>query len=592
MRVLLKLINFLSLEERKQAGILVFMAAVMAIIDVAGVVSIMPFIAVVTNPDLVQTNDFLNSAYRYFDFSSIQDFQFAFGGLVFVGLLVSLVLKALTNFLQLNFILMREYTISKGLVQRYLAQRYIWFTSRNSSDIGKVVLSEVSAVTQNGFIPLMTVISQGLVVLFLIALLMIVDVQLATIIGLTLSIAYLAVYKVVSRILGRLGIERLSANKQRFKVVGEAFGGYKEVKSGGLEDFFIHRFISPSRIYAGHQAVSQIVGQLPRYLLEGVTFGGMLLLILYLLARGNDFIEVLPIVALYAVAGYRLLPALQNVYRALTQLRFIGPAVDALHADWMLDQKVSRGRSCTEKIKLEESLRLKNISYGYPGREALVLKNVSVTIKIGKTVGVVGESGSGKTTLVDLIQGLLEPTNGEFYIDGKIIALSDNTSWKRLIGYVPQKPYLADATLAENIAFGIDPIDIDIVAVERAAKLANLHEFVTSDLPDGYDTNVGERGVRFSGGQLQRVAIARALYHDPQILLFDEATGALDKLTENNVMDAVKKIGGDKTVIVIAHRLSAIQFCDEFIFLVNGEVAARGTFDELVHDNKGFRALI
>jgi ATP-binding cassette, subfamily B, bacterial PglK len=334
-----------------------------------------------------------------------------------------------------------------------------------------------------------------------------------------------------------------------------------------------------------------VIAQLPRYALEAIAFGGMLLVILYLMAKSGSFASALPIIALYAFAGYRLMPTLQQIYQAFTQLRFAGPALEALHKDLSSLQAADVQHGHLSPLPLTQAITLNQVSYRYPHAPQPALKGIDLTIPAHSTVGFVGATGSGKTTAVDVILGLLEPQEGVLNIDGQPITAANRRQWQRAIGYVPQHIYLADDSVAANIAFGANAKDIDPQAMERAATIANLHEFVVNDLPQGYATTVGERGVRLSGGQRQRIGIARALYQNPQVLILDEATSALDNLTEQAVMEAVNNLGHDITIILIAHRLSTVRQCDQIFILERGEVKAQGTFEELKQANERFRAM-
>jgi ABC-type multidrug transport system fused ATPase/permease subunit len=243
------------------------------------------------------------------------------------------------------------------------------------------------------------------------------------------------------------------------------------------------------------------------------------------------------------------------------------------------------------RLRLTQKIQLTKVSYRYPSASQLALKSIDLIIHAHSTVGFVGATGSGKTTLVDVILALLEPQEGILTVDGQPITLANCRQWQRIIGYVPQQFYLADDSVAANIAFGMNVKDIDQKAVERVAKIANLHEFVTNDLPQGYATTVGERGVRLSGGQRQRIGIARALYHNPQVLILDEATSALDNLTEQAVMEAVNNLGHEITIIMIAHRLSTVRQCDQIYLLDRGELKASGTYEILKQQNEQFKKL-
>jgi len=302
------------------------------------------------------------------------------------------------------------------------------------------------------------------------------------------------------------------------------------------------------------------------------------------MAQTGGFNNALPIVSLYVFAGYRLLPSLQQIYVAVTQLTFIRPALDKLHEEFKNLKKYNDNEDL-DTLSLNKSIILNNISYNYPNSSRTALKDISLSIPAKFTVGIVGSTGCGKTTTVDIILGLLEPQKGVLEVDGKIITKKNSRSWQRSIGYVPQSIYLSDNTVATNIAFGVDPKDIDQVAVEKASKIANLHNFVIGELPEQYQTIVGERGVRLSGGQRQRIGIARALYHNPEVLILDEATSALDSQTEKVVMEAVNNLSKNITIILIAHRLSTVKNCDIIFKLDKGQLISQGTFDEVISNN-------
>ncbi len=594
MNLINKILDLLSYQERKRAAVLLGLILLMALLDMLGVASILPFIAVLANPEIIETNSFLNKAYELTNFigvNSSEEFLFFLGVAVFLILVISLAFKALTTYVQIRFVLMRECSIGKRLIEGYLHQPYGWFLNRHSADLGKTILSEVGAVIGGGMLPLMTLLAQGSVAVALLVLLLIVDPLLAMTVGLVLGAFYFGIFILMSGLLGRLGHIRVKANQERFNAIIEAFGAVKEVKVGGLERVFIDRFSSSAMTYAKTQATSQVISQLPRFFLEAVAFGGLLLVILYLLAQSQSFSEALPIIALYAFAGYRLMPALQQIYSAFTQLRFAGPSLQVLHKDLTSLNVSEKSTSQIHPFHIEREIKLNSISYSYPNSGREVLKNIDLIIQAKSTVGFVGSTGSGKTTTIDLILGLLQPQSGEILIDGNVITEFNLRSWQKVIGYVPQQIYLADSTIAENIAFGVDLSDIDLDAVQRAAKIANLHDFVEKELPDGYQTKVGERGVRLSGGQRQRIGIARAMYHDPQVLIFDEATSALDNLTEQLVMEAVKKLEHQITIIIIAHRLSTVRDCDQIFLLDHGVLEGFGRYEELIKSNEKFQKM-
>ena len=583
MKIFKKLFFLLSLHERKRVGILLIMIIIMALLDMIGIASILPFIAALTNPSLIETNIFLNFIYQTsnrFGVETNQEFLFFLGVLVFLTLIISLTFKALTTYVQVRFVYMREYSIGKRLVDGYLHQPDSWFFSRNSSDLGKTILSEVSQVISNGIKPLMELIAKSILTIVIIALLFSVDPKLTLIVGLSISFAYLVVFYFVRNLLNRSGKERLKSNQLRFIAVSEAFGAIKEVIIRGLEKFYIQSFSNSSQNYARTIALSQVIGQLPKFILEAISFGGILLIIIYKMTQSGNFNNTLPVISLYVFAGYRLMPALQQIYNSLTQLAFVGPSIDKLHSD-LKSLKPLNINYDEDVFTFNKEINLHHIHYNYPNTSRTALRDINLTIPLKSTVGLVGSTGCGKTTTIDIILGLLEPQKGTLEVDGKVVTEQNSRAWQQLIGYVPQHIYLSDDTIMANIAFGVEPKDINHDMVKKASKIANLHQFVTDELPKQYLTTIGERGVRLSGGQRQRIGIARALYHNPKVLVLDEATSALDNQTEQAVMEAINNLNKKITIILIAHRLNTVKNCDIIYKLDKGQLISQGTYREL-----------
>jgi ABC-type multidrug transport system fused ATPase/permease subunit len=590
MQAFKKILFLLTVQERKRAGLLLIMIIIMALLDMVGVASILPFMAVLTNPILIETNVILNTMFqtsKIFGVETNQEFIYALGVVVFLLLIISLSFKALTTYAQVRFVQMREYSIGKCLIEGYLRQPYSWFLSRHSADLGASILSEVQELITNSITPLMELFSKGMVAIALIILLFIADPKLALIVSISLGSIYFFIFSFVRNYLNRTGKERLKNNQLRFTVISEAFGAIKEIKVGGLEETYIKSFSNSAQVFAKTQSSSKIISQLPRFILEAAGFGGILLIILYIIAQTGSFNNALPIVSLYVFAGYRLMPTLQQIYASLTRIAFFGPSLDKLHND-LKNLKPFDKNQHQGVLSLNKIIALKNIHYNYPNSSITSLNKINLTIHAKTSVGLVGPTGSGKTTIVDIILGLLEPQKGTLEIDGKVITNQNLKSWQRSIGYVPQHIYLSDDTVAANIAFGIEPRNINQEAVEKSAKISNLHNFIIDELPKQYQTTIGERGVKLSGGQRQRIGIARALYHNPQVLILDEATSALDNQTEKVVMDAINNLGKDITIIVIAHRLNTIKKCDKIFILEKGQLKNEGTFEELIKINENF----
>ena len=583
MKTFKKLLFLITAQERKRGVLLLIMILIMALLDMIGVASILPFTTVLVNPTLIETNTILIKMFQIstnFGVENNQQFLAALGILVFVLLTTSLAFKALTTYAQIRFIQMRGYSIGKRLFEGYIKQPYSWFLDNHSSELGKNILSEISQVVGGGINPLIELIAKGAVAITIITLLIITDPKLALIVGFTLSAAYGLLYYFIRNFLTKIGKERMKSNKLRFGIVSEAFGATKEVKVGGLEQVYINRFSDSAFTHARATSFSHFISNLPRFALEAVAFGGILLIMIFMIMKTGSFNNALPIVSLYIFAAYRLMPALQKIYSSFTQLTFIGPVLNSLTDD-IKSLKSQNINHNNVNLSLNRKIFLKNIYYNYPNSSRTALENIDIVIPAKNTVGFVGPTGSGKTTTVDIILGLLEAKKGTLEIDGQSITKENTRAWQRSIGYVPQNIYLSDDTIAANIALGVDTKDINHEIVEKVSKIANLHEFVVNELPEKYLTSIGERGVRLSGGQGQRIAIARALYHNPQILILDEATSALDNQTEQVVMDAVNKLNKEMTIIIIAHRLNTVKNCDIIFKFDKGKIIGQGTFNEL-----------
>lgn len=589
--ILKRIYSLLDKKERRNFFSLILLMVIMGLIDVAGIASIMPFMAVVANPVVVEKNRYLSLAYQTLGFASTTNFLIFLGLLVFFTLLASNAMKALVLWAELRFVHFRLCSLSKRLLYSYLCQPYVFFLGQNTAILGKNILQEVSKFCHEVLRPCTQIFSRVVAALFIVILLLIVDPVLAVIIVSVLGSAYSLIYLLIQRKLARLGEERFAANAERSKITSEAFGGIKDLKILHRERYFIDHFSRQARKAEGKLVWYGLISQLPTYIMEVTAFGGILIIVLYYLMVRQNLGNTLPVIALYAFAGVRLMPALQGIFSAATILRFNLPVLDSLHRDVSGTFESPFASNDTSPLHFSDHIQAAAICFAYPGVDVPVIQNLSLKIKKNTSIGLVGGTGSGKTTLVDLLLGLLSPQDGSLIIDDVPITPGNVVGWQKNVGYVPQSIYLCDSSLAENIAFGIAPDEIDMSAVERAARIANLHDFVVGKLADGYWSVVGERGVRLSGGQRQRIGIARALYHDPEVLILDEATSALDGITEEAIIQALGNLAGEKTIITIAHRLTTLKECDVIYVIDNGQVVEAGTYAELSSTSTRFRAM-
>lgn len=597
MTAIRKLFELLDRRDRLQFYLLLLVLMLVALVEMAGIASIMPFMAVVTNPEVIHSNRWLALAYDRLGFQSDTAFL-TFTGLLVLGLLVSSnAAKAASIWLTLRYHNKLNYVLARRLLARYMARPYAFFLNRNTAELGKNILGEVRTVISGVLTPYTDIIASSLVCLAIMTLLVVVDPLVAVAIACVLGGSYAAIYLLARRKLGRIGELQVLANAGKYKAAGEGLSGIKDLKVLGREATFLQRFAVFAEQHSRNNVSAGVIAQLPRFGLEIIAFGGILLVVLYLIRSGQEAVRMVPLLALYAFAGYRLMPALQMLFAAVTNLRFSIPALDVVHRDMIrlrdeqADAEAQLAASMSAApMPFEQQLQLQDVSFRYEGADEPSLDHLSLVIRPNTSVGLVGPTGCGKTTTVDLILGLLSPTGGQLLVDGVPINAGNVAGWQKNLGYVPQHIYISDDTIARNIAFGIPDDEIDMAAVRQAARIANLAEFVESELSEGYDTGIGERGVRLSGGQRQRIGIARALYRDPAILVMDEATSALDGITEESVMDAVRTLSRRKTIILIAHRLTTVKDCDVIYLLDHGKILAHGTYDELMRESRWFRA--
>jgi ABC-type multidrug transport system fused ATPase/permease subunit len=587
-----QLFALLDRAERRQVYGLLMLITLMALIDLVGVAAVLPFLAVAADPEVVRENAFLAALYSTIGVSTDRGFLLLLGGLVLAFILVGMVVKLTGQYRIIRFGHGRNHSFSQRRLARYLGQPYAWHLNHNSATLGAAILTECDRVVGYALLPALKVLAQSVSLLCLIGLLVVVSPGVALSAAFGIGGTYAVIFLFARARLARYGKRQVAANAARYQVAQEAFGGIKDVKLMGLESRYVGRYDTPTRSFVEVHAMSQIIAELPRFLLEAIAFGGLVLIILGLLIlQEAKLADVLPTLGVFGFAVLKIFPSIQQIYHALTQMRFAAPILTKLHAELLEDAPLPTTAALAGPLPLTRTLALEDLHFAYPAAGRAALEGLSLSIQANTTVGIVGGTGAGKTTAVDLILGLLIPDSGRILVDGVTLDHDNMRAWQNAIGYVPQQIFLTDDSVAANIAFGLPPEARDMAAVERAARLAELHDFVTRDLPQGYDTEVGERGVRLSGGQRQRIGIARALYHDPSVLILDEATSALDSLTERAVMDAVANLAHAKTIIMIAHRLTTVRACDTIFLMENGKLAAHGTFDELVEGSETFRKM-
>lgn len=579
-------------RERREAYALLPAIIFVALVETAGVASIAPFLALVASPSSVDTIPLLKNVYDALGFTSEQAFLIFVGSASLVAIIVSNAFSALVRYLIYRFAYLQSHRLQNRLLRHYMSQPYAAFLGRNSSELGKNIIIEVSEAVNRVLLPLLQGASKLFAVTAIIVLLVIVNPLLALTVAVALGGTYALIYAGMRKRLQRTGDERVALERIRYQTMAEGFGGLKEVQAGGHERHILEAFFLPSLRHARITIAQRTIGAMPKYLLEVVAYSGIMGIVLFMLIRSGDLATVLPVLGLYAFASFRLMPGLQLVFESAAQIRYSGAAVDVLAQELASAQDDAEVPDAArpEPIPLEHAIELRDVTFRYPARESAGLSHVTMRFPAGARIGLVGPTGCGKSTTLDLVLGLLKPSQGRVLIDDRVLSESDWRAWRANIGYVPQSIFLVDNTIARNIAFGVPDGAVDMDRVRQVAGIAQIGSFIES-LPEGYGTIVGDRGVRLSGGQRQRLGIARALYRDPQVLILDEATSALDHRTEAAFHRALDRAARDKTIIMVAHRLSTVRDCDKLFLLDQGRLLAEGTFGHLMSTHPDFLRL-
>jgi len=550
-------------------------------LETLGIGMIVPFVGIITNPNMIQEQASLHYIFNLLNFQTTTAFIIFSVVLLLVIFVGKNIYLLFFNYAQFRLILNQQVKLSSTLFKSYLTKPYAFHLQRNTSELLRNINGEVANVFQGIIMASFQLITEILVILCILCLLVI-TAPIATIVAsVLLAVSVIIFFTFLRKKISALGKEQQRVGATTIKWVNQGLGASKEVKVSGKENFFIKSYTAQNQIRANNSRFMKMLEVAPRVFIETILVFIILITMLIIVFQGNSMTQLVSTMALFAMAAFRLMPSITRVVSLITTIRYNQPALSVIYDDLFSDGKkhskdISNraidGVINTGERLFNDSIQLKNVSFRYPEQIHHALRDINLTIPIGKSVAFIGESGAGKTTLVDLILGLFEPEYGDVYVDGK--KLKDQKKlWQQKIGYIPQSIFLSDDSIRANVAFGIDSELVDDTEVWRALEQAQLKSFVQA-LPDQLNTSVGENGVRISGGQRQRIGIARALYHNPEILFMDEATSALDNETEKEIMKAIDGLKGDKTLIIIAHRLSTIKNCDIVFELSHGKITS------------------
>ena len=567
----------------KLAGVFL-LALAQGVFQVIGATSIFPFLAIAADPDRIRHSQFGLRFLGLLPHMSDRELLLITGVIAILGVLLSNVINLLSEYVRTRYAQNFAHWLRVRLLRRMASQPYTYFLRRNSGDLLNKIFTDVMNYTNGVLLPLLDTITRALTSVLLLATLFLVQPVIALSAAIGLGGFYLIIFQILARRRREVDENLRTHSIGLYREAHQMLGGIKPVKVHRAEEHFLGRFAGHSAIIAKMNARVSVFNT-ARYLVEPLAFGGLVVAVLLLAAKGRDFSDILPNLGVMALAGYRLLPSLQLVYTQLTQVSSLRHSTDEVYdefveaeTDGSLTPAISSDPLAQVRpFRWNDSITLREISFRYLGAAQPALEALSLTIPKNTSLGIIGPTGSGKSTLIDLLLGLYQPTAGEILIDGRLLTPALVPSWQASIGYVPQDIFLIDDTIARNIAFGLHDNEIDPVRLREASGTAQLLDFIEAELPNGFETNVGERGVRLSGGQRQRIGLARALYHRPSLLILDEATSALDVATEARLLEALRALAGKLTMVVAAHRLSAVENCDQLVDLAN-EIPAVAAF--------------
>ncbi len=591
-----KLFSLLPRADRWKLGALLLMMLVGSVLEVVGIGMIPVFISIIASPDRVLDVEWLAPVFAYLEIEDGGDLL-VYGGLLLITVFAVKNAYILAfRYIEARFIYNRFVTIGSGLFERYMTAPYTFILSRNSSELLRNVTNETKYLAKNIMAPLLKLGMDVLLITGTVILLLLVDPWMTLAAIVLFGLAGGGFLKAIRTRMQRHGKRAQNDRRMMLQAVGEGIGGIKDIKVLGREKWFSRRFKRYISSYSKAQIFRQVSSAATKPVLETLSVAGMLLIVMMLFWQGRGLDTIIPLLALFGAAAMRLLPAVREAVKAINTLRYYAYAIDPVYNDTRYLESVagpagtSRKKGGAEPLPFNREIVFDNVAYSYPDSSLPAVSRISITIPRGSAVGFIGPSGAGKTTVVDLLLGLLQPEQGRIAVDGLDIR-EDLRRWQRNIGYIPQFIFLADDTVKRNIAFGLPDEEIDEERLAAAIDAAQLGGTI-EQLPKGIDTVIGERGARLSGGQRQRIGIARALYGNPSVLIMDEATSALDNETEKYVIGAIERLKGERTIIMIAHRLTTVRNCDRLFRMERGKVVQEGRYEDVVKGDSGAPAVL
>ncbi len=589
--VIKTILSVLDKKAKRQYIWLQLVFFVSAFFQVAGIASIGPFISILSNPDIIHSNEILSSLYLNLGFKTDTQFIFAVALASLVMILTSNTVAGFTKWLTFRFSVSIGSSLQQKIYKNFLFKDYLFHKTENYNKKIATVAAQVPRFVYMLFQPFLLLTSQLFIVLLILIGLLIMDPLLAFIAGGLIGGSYLLTYVVLRQKLAYHGAVISEKNDRVQSILSESFIGIKDVKLDSLESRYIERYNSINVRGLKSQAFIALSGELPRFVIESISFGAILILALVLLTTQDDIRSVVPILSIYALAGYKLLPTMQQIYKALSSLSGHGSVAKIIRKNLTSTSFDPASVSDSPSPMEIHQVQLSNAEFAY-GREGTpAVQNVSLTLNRGEIYSLVGHSGSGKSTLADIILGLLKLRSGDLIVNDKVLSDQELGSFRKKVGYVAQTIFILEDSVINNVAFGVPEDQIDMDRVKQALTLANADEFV-DELPSGIHSNLGQDGKLLSGGQRQRIGIARALYKQTDLLVLDEPTSALDMESEYKLMKTLNSLKKDLIILVISHRPASIKMSDKIILMSAGQLEDIGTFTELSERNDDFRQMM
>ena len=564
-------------RQKRQMVVIVLMMLVGGVLESLGIGLIVPVMQVILEPDAAASGGLLDEVYSRLGMTDRKELAAFFMLLLIAVFVIKNIFLYFVQVVQLRFVYTNQFETSRRMMVGFMKRPYEYYLHADTSVIQRQITSDVNNM-YGLILSLLQLISELIVFVCLIVICLLTDVTMTLVVASVLIITLLVIKLVIKPVMKRAGEDNQEYYSGLYKWIDESVTGIKEIKIAAKEHYFINGYADCGAGYVKAVQKYNLYNATPRLLIESIAIATMIGYMLFVMKRGVPVSELVPQFTVLAAAAARLLPSANRINNYLTSIAYFEPFFmnvsdnlkEDIHDDTIsYDEDTYRRVKASGKLPVTKEIRLDDVSYRYPGTDSLILDHASMTIPVGRAVGIVGVSGAGKTTLVDVMLGLLRPEGGTITADGKDV-LEDYNGWLKNVGYIPQTIFMLDSTIRRNVAFGLTDEETDDEKVWAALKEARLDDFVRS-LPEGLDTSIGERGIRLSGGQRQRIGIARALFEDPEVMVLDEATSALDNETEAAIMDSVNSLHGKKTLIIIAHRLQTIEKCDIVYRIENGK---------------------